>query len=623
MSTESRTGARRSGSGFKERGREPMKTAGVVIVFLATALAPGLFTCTTEAPVDSGQDRLKITLSVHHAGVREAEFTGTPINAIVELTDSTLYEEIDWYCGAAKRVRPAVSQFDKIVYIEVPLYWSKDLPTPRDTAFSDDGRVERLIPYDMIFVKVGSVVSNAVVVKVINRAPIIDSIDVGDTSIAVEARIYSDNIFTCSIDSGDVDSSGLLTMELHVHEYDSDFLRATWRPTRDTGRILIPGSPDQTLLAVYNTKSPTRFRDTVNITVSDGRLGDVDMSIVLVKVTGSDPIRVDSLRFRDTVFADTGKSVFTYECVTIDTALVRLYTNAAGVSASWEAATGVVVDTSGSGAARGVLALYECRSRTCDDTVKSDTKVYLDSVSVTLTNRYGDVTTKSVRIVRKPANARPVIDNVVIGAELYTARRISYLMDIAPGDTIEMEVGYHDVDNARTSLAVVWEGYRGGTLTRDSEAPKLAEYVAKQFNYCDTLDVIVRDSLGFADTATIALAVFENTPPVIDSITVLDLALDGARDSILAVSLVAGQTVDFNLYAHEIDTAWGDSIVAVSWDFSTLGPPFQYPTDSTVLVYPSMNSSYGDTITVTVTDTYDGVDRKTIEVTVTDTSAAE
>ncbi|MBN1576068.1 MAG: hypothetical protein JW913_05925, partial [Chitinispirillaceae bacterium] len=132
------------------------------------ALAAGLFCAPMSTDPSEGEATL-LELSLEEPGRTSAEFSGAPIEALIELDRDTVFNALYWRTGKGDPPRCADTVFEKAAKkFAVQLFWTK-YPLFRDSLDSSY--------YDTVWVSMGGGLkkSNKVRVKVTNLPVVVDS----------------------------------------------------------------------------------------------------------------------------------------------------------------------------------------------------------------------------------------------------------------------------------------------------------------------------------------------------------------------------------------------------------------------------------------------------------------
>ncbi|MBD3390421.1 MAG: hypothetical protein GF418_00260 [Chitinivibrionales bacterium] len=524
------------------------------------AVAAGMLVCSPNVPEKVDEGLITIGLSLSRPGVREADFTGTPLDVIIVLSDTVHFDDIDWHVGKGIYLRPARQESDSFV---TSIYWSKNgIPATVDSATG--------YPYDSIYVSVDAVPSNKVRVNVRNRAPSVEYVNVEDTTYYVGENIYNDNVIV-----HEVDTALEVYIEIDAIDLDSDPLATTWRAAVDT--TALKAYVGSEVKRVYQTPF-TNFRDTIMVDVIDGNGGAVNLKLVLVRISGISPVVFDSVRVGATTFAVDGASV-NYETVTIDSLPIVVYTLAQQPVLLWSASNGTV-DSTGP-----FEAMYACTLDSRLDTLQTDTTEVLDSIHIDMTNASLDTSRLSIVVVKKPANNRPVIDSMTVDSVKYDS-----LARARGGALITLTAYGRDPD--AQALSYAWQTKVTDRL--QAQSGNEAQYKCLTDPYEDTIIVTVSDPLDFSARDTILLSV--NLPPVIDSIRINDSLLVSPAATI-AVDATRNDTVTVVTFARDPE----EQGVSVSWAASYIPNKLSTVNDSTVR-YFTIDDTYRDTLTAVVRD---------------------
>jgi hypothetical protein len=527
----------------------------------------GAVVCTPQLPTSAGNDEFSIELSIGRRGIEEAEFWGQPLVLIIRFEDSVRYGDFHINKGAAQEIPPDISRDQKFRTIHIPLYWAKEIPQAMDST-------------DTIFVMSGVAKSNEVFVRVMNRAPLIDSLIIADTALAVKNDVFGDRVYAFECDTQSV-------IGLRVYATDRDFrdrhsLDISWR-SRDSVRI--KHDPIEDSKAFYETPE-TNFRDTVIVIVSDGKY-DVKTHCILSRTTGSSAILFDSLVVDSAVY-DTVPEHVDYEVVTFDSARIDAYVRGFGVRLSWEAGRGVIEPDE---SADAFSAVYRCTLGVCGDTLEGDTTEPIDTIVVTARDRMGMTLKRSIGVVRVPANRRPVIDSVRIGRTARFVPGDSLPRYVGAGETLDCVLYFHDPDGDTGGFDIQWGAASGAVF--DSLAPDSMRYTVPDALAEDTLRVSVADPKGFVRTAAVALEIV--TPPAASDIAIGHSVMSASAE--MAYNMTIGDTL-------ALTARLADSTANATLQWRNTGPGALDVRSDSSARYASIDSAYSDTVTLRVVDTH-------------------
>lgn len=492
-------------------------------------------TCTTEqttAPMNPSE--IHIELSLGRKGVYETDFTGSPIHAIVTLSDSVEFNRIDWFTGSGQQILPNVSWNQPVDSVGVALYWAGNIPTNRDSTTE--------IPYDTIFVKIGLDRSNAVRVNVINRAPIIDSITIADSSVTIREKVYGEDVYVFELDS-----AGMVPIQLHARDFDyqnRNTMNVAWR-SRDSSRVQYDRFAHSNGIFEASYQTPeTNFRDTVFAQVLDGSGGNTQVAVVLYRTNGPSAIVVDSIHVGDSTIQSTDSHI-TYEVVSVESLYISLFTRSNNVQSQWEVGSDGTLSITDS--ANGLhQVLFRCDRSDCADTLYTDTSIVLGEFTAILSDGRGGEERFYFRIRKVPPNQRPVIDSISFGDTFFFPDDSSQHIAVSVMETVDLRAFYHDRDNSDEELEGNWES-RVGNIT--AEASDVARYTALDSAYTDTITFTLQDELGFQTQHRVTLTV--SYYPVVDSITINDTTLVADQSDTLSYLATLQDTLNIDVWARD------------------------------------------------------------------------
>lgn len=547
---------------------------------LYAAVACGLLVCTTVDPEPCEEGELSIQLSLYQTGTTRADYNGSDIVAIVQFSDSVACtfdnkrpEHIQVYTGSGRfRIPDEAITSNKVDYLEIPFYW---ISKPRNSDSSGTY-------YDTLFIQVGQSRSNTVRVNVVNLSPFIDSVTVGDTLFKVHEDIYGNNEYSYILDT-----LTELNLKVSIYDPDNDPLKVEWKvKVYDT--LLFPKADEKQ--AIYMAP-PTNFVDTLTVVVSDGKLGNVQVNIVLKRVTGLSSVSIRQIAFGDTVFTGTAPVVNCY-VVAIDTDTVIVsYSNFLPDPPviSYTAKKGTLTSLSSVSGSYRARYIYPFPAGT--DTIRTDTSIVLDTLSLQMVSSIGDTVRNKIVIIQRSVNSPPIIDSLKLGGNLM--RELSSWVE--PGDSLILRVFSHDPDGVLDSMTVLWTGIDiAGEIV--STTGHSLRYVSPDSG-TDTLLVTVTDTTGFSDERKITLYI--NQPPVFDSIKIGDTSFAGI-DPAFSYLINARDTVLLVPYYH--DPAGGNDTLVASWAGSDLTSRVIKLSDDSIRYIAPSSGTY--VLRFTVTDTF-------------------
>jgi hypothetical protein len=552
----------------------------LLLLFLISAIP--LFHCTTTNPItSSGGPVLSIRLSLDTKGARKADYIGSPINAIVEFADTVVCtfdskqpEHIQLFLGSGRfRIPDEAISGKRVNRVVIPLYWTRK-PTNIDS---------HSVRFDTVFVQVGQVRSNSGRVNVLNIAPAVDSLVVGDSAIAVFTDVFGPNLYRF-----DTDTMWKVPLRIVSHDPDGDLIQTQWRALINQA-MLFQLADDK---KVYYQTPVFNFLDTIGVVVSDGKLGNVQLNLILSRTGGLDILKIDSVRVGVVTLADTTPFV-SYAGSRLDTVAVKVYfTNRSGyaVTAVWQAPKGAV--GASAGAVSPLQNVYVSKDSSTSQVLTKDTIKVIDTLTVSLVAQGSDTVRKKIILKQVPSNRRPIIDSIAVDRRVV----VSNIHHPKAGDTVMVVVRAHDPDGVKDVTTVSWQGGRGVVVRSSKDT---AWYPVPDSGR-DSLVITVLDTMKFKANATLSFLV--NRSPRIDSIAVGDslFRATAATSEFFGYPDSANDTVAVRLYARDQDA--GDSL-AVQWKVKG-GKQTQKTFSTMAFSYIAADKTYRDTAACFINDRY-------------------
>jgi hypothetical protein len=536
---------------------------------LCAFLASGLFVCSTWAPDDEVDDSvLLVRLSLNREGIRDADFSGEPLTAILEFNDTVGFDEIYWELGQGMYLYPAGRRSDTL---HVPVFWGKKgMPKNEDTLTGE--------LYEEIYVSCRGVQSNKVRVNVLNRAPVIDTLYVGDTAFFVGENIYFQNVYTYYVDT---------SLQVHIFvkstDYDNDVPTLTCLAVSDS--LALKSYTTNPMKRVYQTPM-TNFRDTVLVDVYDGHGGKAVLKLVLARVTGITAVEFDSILVNNTTMLRGSAGAFRCSTVSFDTLPLNVFTNTQFPVFGWTAGNGTV-DSLGP-----QNFVYRCTLAVRLDTLTVDTAYTIDVLNAFMTNGSLDTARISISIVKKPLNRRPVLDSIWIDGVRYDS-----IARVQGGISLALTSFAHDPDG--TTPVIEWRSKASGRI--QSQGGSTATYVCLVEPYVDTIIATAADNLQFYGSDTVRLSV--NLAPVIDSLRINSTHFTNPVPAEITFDGTLNDSIDIVSFARDPE---GKDFIS-SWVSRV---PYRITAINDLTVrYKSLDDFYSDTLTGTFAD-IDGFSRQ-------------
>jgi hypothetical protein len=421
-----------------------------------------------------------------------------------------------------------------------------------------------------------------IVITVINRPPVLDSIRVNgvtqckgplallarDTAIASSRDTFQLRMFAHDVDPGD-------TMKLRV----------TSKQTSCAIKL-------SDTSAIYVCKD-SLYTDTVACIVKD-LTGDSAVKKIVITVINRPPV-LDSIRVNG-VMQCRGTILLSRDTASTssrDTFFLRIFAHDVDPKDSVKLS---VKAKQSSYATRlsDTTAQYICMG-----------SEYTDTIVCIVKDLSGDSAVK--KIVIAVINRPPVLDSIRVNGVMQCKGTTLLARDTASGsDTLLLRMYASDPDKA-DSVKIFISSVQTSVLTRISDT--IARYICKDSLYTDTVTCVVRDLFGDSAKKSIVMTIV-NRLPKIDSLQVTDTLGNGSGTFIAADSsqsfghdsIAAKDSVKLRLYAHDPDVSLNDSITIVQWTTSSLKAMKFLDGKGLFVQYPGQNSTYSDTVSVKVFD---------------------
>jgi hypothetical protein len=521
------------------------------ILFLCLHSGCGLTTPTGE--------NHPIELSVIEQGSRYAEFSGEPLTFLVTLPETVTVSAINFHTWA--NYRAGRHPDARVTQMSYTLHWSS-YPALQDTVRGV------YTHYDSIWVTANGKKSNPVIVSVLNIAPRIISVTIGDSLYSttqhdtlvytVPAPVQTTQL---SVSATDNEQSSSLKYRFFHNGYDYTESGNTF--TIEKNDILLP--------------------DTVWCEVADNNGGKDTKIVRLVSGVPNKAPYISAVRVNDTSL-DAAAGISLYRDSTLDT--VRFVVTAddsdaaaAQLTYHWRV-SGNAGHLYTASADTGASVAYVCTSGVCSTTTR-----LLDTVTVWVQDRRGG-TSGQVRIAVGAGTVirAPALDSVHVGDTTLTETSPAYRHHLRPADSLRIAIA-GGVDTTARLRRMNWRHTRPAYATIVDSTADTCVYVvtAAESLFIDTVVAVISDSVFSADTAVTrrcSVIVVPNHAPHIDSIFIFastQATIGGPVSSAdtLEFSSSPGDTVTSVAHASQTDTldslyyAWylrrspeGDSLLA-------------------------------------------------------------
>ena len=310
-------------------------------------------------------------------------------------------------------------------------------------------------------------VDKKVVIDVSNRYPVIDSVQMGDTTAKATD--------SACVKTASVKDSVLMRVFAHDPDKGDTVAAIRWLSTgasNDTSRFKKIGG----MLATYVCKD-SLFKDTCFIEVFDKEKA-ATMKKVVINIANRYPV-IDSVRFGDTLFNSTD-STYSRAFSVRDTAMLRLYAHdpdaGDSIAVRWR-----VADTSKNALRLKNVSDTSCRYA-CKDTI------YKDTCIISVSDKRKKTAMKKLFVLVN--NRYPLIDSVKCGDTLFKTKDSLYVRKATGGDTLAVRIFARDLDIG-DALTDTVHSAGGGGITK--LMPLQYQYVCPDSTFSDTLSAVVLD----------------------------------------------------------------------------------------------------------------------------------
>lgn len=570
---------------------------------LGLAVCAGLLTCLSPSGVD--EQKYEITLSLEREGVRTAEFSGEPIKVLVKCTDSVVYDDIVWETGAGKTRRPPDIGIDqKIKETTVEVFWTSS-PENLDTI--------RDLYYDSIFATTGGAIriSNIVEVYVKNLPPVFDS-------IYIDSVPYSshDSIVSVKLAPADTDT---VSMRVKVIDPDGDHVSIDWAGDKTS----LVSDKNQDKPSAFYVPPYGDFRDTVIITMYDGRRGQVIQNVIFYRTSPNSRPVIEQVKINGETLK-AGGSVYAYGEVVLDTLYMQVLARDPNNNIDtviWSAETPGALqwmnaDTLELEPLDSLLRMgYVCQAKSCGDSM-TDTTVTIDRIKVDVRDSSGATGRINIEIYQGVGYRPATVDSVVVAGELFRGQNTVFALEAFGGDTITMSAHAHDVDTGQIDN-ITWTGAKEA-IFQETEG-RTATYVCDSAPYTDTVTLTFGHESNDVQRQVIIDVV--SNYPVIDSLVVEPINGTSTKfrgtNRLFEYRTPIDATLTIRVGGHDPDTV-GDTL-SIRW--ASKGQELSFFADPFSVGYIAKDSAYIDSLFITLTDSLGAAVTDTLQITVYDTSS--
>lgn len=430
-----------------------------VLIFISLFCSP----LPTENTLNSNSIRLSLEKVLRDSAV----YSGKPILAIIESSDSTVFSDLAWHTGMGKLIIPEkmINRYSK--KFEVYLYW-KNYPSKKD--------IETNSYYDTVFVTVGGNLkeSNKVRVEVTNLPVIIDSVLIGDTVFNGMDTCYKYQVKNKFTD---------LPVRFYARDLDGKIPDITFSGNRS------PIMQSSTIpLQMTYTVPAGNFNDTIHFLVFDHLGGSEYRDVNIKRYAVNLPPVIDSIVCEDTTLK--GSSLYHVGFATIDTLSIKAYVHdpeGTDVKCTWKAYARYRVEKDDLNNNNNIG--YVCTTSVCRE-IHKDTTIILDTLKLVAKDAQNDSTEVKIVLIKGKLNYPPTVKSIQVKDSVFTNPDSIISYKINYSTAYQIKITTYDSEN--DSLIIKWSGVPLSQLTEISDTT--AVFTSTEAQITDTLIVTVSDS---------------------------------------------------------------------------------------------------------------------------------
>lgn len=539
---------------------------------LVTILAITLWLiCSPIVPVDSDStEPTLLMLSLEASGRKTAEFSGAPIEAILELDKDTLLSYVHWHTGQGNPYFSDTLLINKAKRFTVQLSWKK-YPLVKDSAAG--------MYYDTVYVSMGGGLkqSNKVVVKVTNLPVVADSGSFNGKRFA-----GSDTLWKYAYEDTSTQAKKFI-FRFFAHDLDGKAIEI--QPLVRKGKITRTGTSPSDM--EYEAPSGD-FVDTVTIIAYDQNGGQVIRRLVIAHSSPNIPPKIDSIQVKTTMLKGAGSVRAGF--MELDTLKFRVFAHDSMGTVKkvlWMSGRNTIRSDS----ADQFRATWVCSGSSCSDSVKGESSTFIDTVTIKAIDDRGDTAVKKVLLYKGKIDQPPVLRAIVFGGKSLQFTDTVAVTTAVGGVLYDLSADAFDPENKR--LTYTWRGSASGRVTGVQDSAAL--YTAPAVPDTDTISVTISDSSG-AIVRYVAVRITD-IGPIIDSIAIHDTMIR-KPPSITTYEAAAAETVLVIVYCFDRDRQ--TDTLHYSW--SARKPERFVKIQSNVAKYILPAKDLNDTIVCTVQD---------------------
>ncbi len=476
----------------------------------------------------SGEGAALLRLSLEEIGRTSAEFSGAPIEAIIELDADTGFGFLNWHTGQGEPLYPDTIFSMKAKRFSLPLFWMK-YPLYKDSIDSSY--------YDTVWVSMGGGLkkSNKVRVRVTNLPVVVDSARFDSLFL-----LGQDTMWQCSLPVVLKTSYKLL-----FYARDLDKKVPEIRVLGNKGKIIL----NQTKPLDMEYQPPAGdFIDTIRIVAFDQMRGQAIRTLILNHITPNILPFIDSVQVKTTMLkgSSIAGGVYRVGFTAFDTLRLRCFAHDSSGTirkTAWSTGENILkIDSTNS-----MRATYICSTKTCRDTL-TDSSVVVDTITIKVFDDRGDSTVRRIELSRGEINQPPYVKSLLLDEKGVDFSDTTGTVTTVGGVAHLLKLDAADPE--KKTLTVNWTGSPSSRFSQKTDST--IRYSAPPVNDTDTVSVTISDSL-LTIRRTIRIIV-DDILPVFDSIVVEDTVFKGT-DTVFAMVVEPRDTLLFSAYARDRDSS--------------------------------------------------------------------
>jgi len=547
-----------------------MKSAlpGVVVILVPAALI--WIVCSpvsTGVPTDN--EPTLLILSLEEVGRKTAEFSGAPIEAIIELDEDTVFSMLHWHTGQGDPVFSDSLLTRKAKRFSIELTWKK-YPLVKDSV---DGGY-----YDTVYVTMGGGIkkSNRVVVKVSNLPVVADSAAFNKTPFAGSGTVWRYQFPDSAV------AADRYPLDFYAHDLDGKTFSVQILTRK--GSVSRPGAATAGMEYIAPSVSGD-FVDTVTFIAYDQHGSQVVRRLVIMRMSPNIPPVIDSVLVRTTILKGAAYSV---GFISLDSLKMRLFSHDTLGSVKkviWVSKNYTVVADS----ADQTKATWICTSGECRDSTV-DTTYLIDQVTVQAVDDRNDTTRKTISIYKGTVNKPPELKSLLFNGESlkFTDSVVSVAVVGATNGTFEAVA----TDPEKHAVIYTWKIATAARIQTVNDST--VTYLAPAQRDTDTLILSLSD--GQSTVNKYVRILINDIGPIVDSLSIADTMVRDP-DTAIFYGVKAGDTLLIIVYCRDRDA---QDTIKYSWNAGYAERFASRKSNRAKYILPTKNLN--DTIVCTVQD---------------------